>query len=235
MTRYLSRGDDDRPGHEVGERDLHHRSLSAPFSARRFASRTSTARVRNEVAVGTERPSFIAWASIAAGPRSGTTAPPSAPPAGRPAPSPFAAASTSAFDHLSPGAEPRTAPRSTPLAAATRRATGGGAGAVGRAGGGGGRGSRRVRPAPAPSDGARRARAPSPPAPGRPAPSCPGLRQDPGDRPTRRGRHLGVDLVLVETSTTARPGGNLISSLAVPFREPCPRSPIRPSRASNFE
>ena len=43
------------------------RSFSTPFSARRFASRTSTGRVRNEVAVGTERLSFIAWASIAGG------------------------------------------------------------------------------------------------------------------------------------------------------------------------
>ena len=51
------------------------RSLSTPLSALRFASSVSTASVRNEVAVGIERLSFIALASIPAGPRRGLASP----------------------------------------------------------------------------------------------------------------------------------------------------------------
>ena len=95
------------------------RSASAALSALRFASRVSTARFRNEVAVGTDRLSFIASASIAAGPRSGFAS--AAPAAAAP---PSAAASTSALTIFPPTPVPLTAPRSTPAAAATRRATG---------------------------------------------------------------------------------------------------------------
>ena len=85
------------------------RSLSAALSALRLASRVSTGRVRNEVAVGIERLSFIALASIAAGPRSGLASPAAPRRAGAaPAPSPSAAASTSSLVTLPPGPEPST-------------------------------------------------------------------------------------------------------------------------------
>ena len=100
------------------------RSLRTPFSAFRLASRTSTGSVRNEVAVGIERLSFIACASIAAGPRRGLTSPAIAAAAAAAPPAPSAAASTSALVTLPLGPEPFTALRSTPLAAAMRRATG---------------------------------------------------------------------------------------------------------------
>ena len=99
------------------------RSLSAPLIALRFASSVSTGSVRNEVAVGTSRLSSIAWASIAAGPRSGFASPACAAAGAAFAPLP-AAARTSAFVTLPPGAVPATEPMSTPVAAATRRATG---------------------------------------------------------------------------------------------------------------
>ena len=170
------------------------------------------------MAVGTERLSFIAWASIAAGPRRGTTAPPSgAAGPGEAGPSPFAAASTSAFVTFPPGAEPRIAPRSTPLAAATRRATGEArvpsvAPAAGAGSGSGGFGRRRR-------------------AIGRRAGArghlrqhladlhrLVGLGQDPGDRATRRGRHLGVDLVGrdLDHRLALR---NRIALLLVPFED----------------
>ena len=100
------------------------RSLSAPLIALRLASSVSTGSVRNEVAVGIDRLSFIALASIAAGPRSGLASPSAAGAAAGAAPSPSAAASTSSLVTLPPGPEPLTAAMSTPFAAATRRATG---------------------------------------------------------------------------------------------------------------
>jgi hypothetical protein len=102
-------------------------SFSTPLRALRLASRVSTAIVRNEVAVGTERLSLIALASIAAGPRSGFASPGAAVGAGAagaaPSPSP-AAASTSALVTLPPAPDPFTFARSTPRSAAILRATG---------------------------------------------------------------------------------------------------------------
>ncbi len=93
------------------------RSFKTPFSALRLASRVSTASVLNEVAVGIVRLSFIASASIPAGPRS-VFASPSAAGAVGPLPSlsPSPAPSTSAFVILPPAPVPFTAPRSTPFA-----------------------------------------------------------------------------------------------------------------------
>ncbi len=74
------------------------------MSALRLASSVSTAIVRNEVAVGTERLSFIAAASAAAGPRSGFASPAAGAGAGATAAaSPLAAASTSSLVTLAPG------------------------------------------------------------------------------------------------------------------------------------
>ena len=99
------------------------RSFSTPLRAFRLASRTSTGTVRNEVAVGIDRLSFIAFASIADGPRS-AFASPSAAVAGLLAPAPLAAASTSAFVTRPPWPVPWTEPRSMPRSAAIRLAIG---------------------------------------------------------------------------------------------------------------
>ena len=90
---------------------------SSPFRPLRFASRVSTAIVRKEVAVGIDRLSSIALASIPAGPRRTFSSA-----AG--AVSPSAAASTSALVTLPPDPLPRIWSRVSPSAAATRRATG---------------------------------------------------------------------------------------------------------------
>jgi hypothetical protein len=101
------------------------RSFSSALSALRLASSVSTASVRKEVAVGIERLSSIAFASIAAGPRSGVASPSAAGAVGAAAPSPpSAAASTSSFVIRPPIPVPRTVARSIPRSAATRRATG---------------------------------------------------------------------------------------------------------------
>ena len=99
-------------------------SLSWELIAFRFASSVSTGSVRNEVAVGIFRLSFIRFASVPAGPRSGFSSPSAAAGAGAAPFEPSAAASTSAFTTLPPAPEPWIEPTSMPLSAAMRAATG---------------------------------------------------------------------------------------------------------------
>ena len=209
------------------------RSLSTPLSALRLASSVSTASVLNEVAVGIERLSSIALASIAAGPRSGFASPRPPARAAAAAPSPSAAASTSAFVTLPPAPLPLTPPRSTPR----RRRSGAPpgvarapspvrAGAAAGAVRGGRVGRLRCGAVAAGPPGASISARASPTFDG-----VVGLLEELGDRPARRRRDLGVDLVGRDLDH----GLALLDRVALALcatRARFPRSPTRPSRAS---
>ena len=206
------------------------RALERPVDRPRLASSVSTASVRNEVAVGMDRLSFIALASIAAAlQRLGLAL------RGRRGGGSRAVAVGGRehvlLGHLAAGTRALDSGEVDPFAAATRRATGdarplpesagAGSSAAGVAASAGGAPprSRRARPKS------------SRPGPGRPEPSR-RARPAARDGAACRGRHLRVDLV----------GGDLDHRLAFGYPSPSPtrylrtvpRSPTRPSRASRL-